>query len=460
MKIPFALAMALAALSGFIALVYEIAWARVYSFATASRAVAFGFMLGSYLLGLALGALASRHWQNRGTDRAVALRSLSRLIVASNAVAFLVVPLVSWGVVVTHWMFTLPLVAVGAMLLGTLLPLLCHSAISADANAGARMSYIYIANIAGSGLGSLLAGYLFFEYLTLAQIGQGLLLLALVLGVAVGGFSARTRADYAVWLLAAGLVALAPALHDGLFERLQHRTEYGTQPRFATVIENRHGIITIDGEKKIYGGGIYDGVIDTRPAHGGGLFRPYFLSALHAAPREILVIGMSGGAWTQILAHHPAAEHVTVVEINSGYLRVVQSYPEVSSILTNPKVEIAIDDGRRWLRRNPARTFDLIVMNTSFHWREFSSTLLAVEFLELARSHLKPAGLMMWNCTGSSRAVATGMAVFPHTLLVSNNCVGSNAPLVIDLTRWRAVLAAYRIDGHPVFDLATPAGRA
>lgn len=98
MSIPFRLALLLAGLAGFIALVYEIVWARIYSFGASSRAVAFGFMLDSYLLGLAVGSLVSRCWQEQGTQRSVALQSLSRLIVTANIVAFLVVPLVSWGV--------------------------------------------------------------------------------------------------------------------------------------------------------------------------------------------------------------------------------------------------------------------------------------------------------------------------------------------------------------------------
>ena len=277
MRIPFALALLLAALSGFIALTYEIAWARVYSFATASRPVAFGLMLGSYLVGLAFGSLLSRHWQNRGTERQIALRSLSRLIVLSNAMAFLVIPLVSWGVVFTHWALTLPLVAAGAILLGTLLPLLCHLAIPADQKVGARMSYVYIANIVGSGLGSLITGFFLFEHLALWQIQQSLLGLALLLSIAVGCFAARNRADLVFWVLAGGLVALAPVLHDGLYERLQHRTEYYMQPRFAMIVETRHGVITIDNENRIYGGGIYDGIIDTRPMQGGGLLRPVVL---------------------------------------------------------------------------------------------------------------------------------------------------------------------------------------
>jgi predicted membrane-bound spermidine synthase len=460
MRIPFPLALMLAALSGFIALTYEIVWARVYNLATASRPVAFGLMLGSYLVGLAFGSLLSRHWQNRGTERQIALRSLSRLIVSSNAIAFLVVPLVARVVVFTHWALTLPLVAVATMLLGTLLPLLCHSAIPTDERVGARMSYVYIANIVGSGLGSLVTGFFLFEHLALWQIQQGLLSLALLLSVAVGCFAARSRADPVFWVLTGGLVLLAPFLHDGLFERLQFRADFSTLPRFEKIVETRHSVITIDRDHRIYGGGIYDGMIETRPVLGGGLLRPYFISALHAAPRKVLVVGVSGGAWTQILASHPQVEHVTAVEIDPGYLKVIKAYPEVSSLLTNPKVEFVIDDGRRWLRRNPERRFDVIVMNTSFHWREFASALLGREFLELVQRHLAPGGILMWNCTGSSRAIATGMAVFPHTIMVLNNCVGSNAPLVIDRDRWRSILSSYRIDGRPSFDLATVTGRA
>jgi len=160
-----------------------------------------------------------------------------------------------------------------------------------------------------------------------------------------------------------------------------------------------------------------------------------------------------------VLAANPAVERVTAVEINHGYREIIRTHPEVSGLLTDPKVELVIDDGRRWLRRHPDRRFDAIVMNTTFHWREFSGALLSREFLEVCRSHLRPDGLLMWNCTGSARAIRTGMDVFPHTMMVGSFCVGSAAPLWIDRVRWRSILTAYRINGEPVFDLATTRGR-
>jgi hypothetical protein len=227
---------------------------------------------------------------------------------------------------------------------------------------------------------------------------------------------------------------------------------------FEHVVETRQGVVTVDTNRVVFGGGVFDGIIDTRVGPGSGLVRPYFISALHPQPRDVLVIGVSAGPWTQILLHNPEIKTVTAIEINPGYLEVIKRYSEVSSILTNPKLKLVIDDGRRWLRRNPNARFDAIIMNTTFHWRDFASALLSKEFLELTRAHLNRGGFVMWNCTGSPRAVRTGMEVFPHTIMVLNNCVGSLDPIVIDSARWRSVLEAYQINGKPVFDLSSSEG--
>jgi spermidine synthase len=467
MKIAFPLALIISAATAFIALGYELVWARICSFATGSRGEAFGTMLGSYLLGLAAGSLWSRKWQQPSAqgDAVVPRRALARIILAANMVAFLVVPvavrfIVHLEGVSAFPLRTLALVSVASAGFGLVLPLLCHYAIPGDAQSGARTSLLYLSNIIGSGAGSLLTGFVLMDWIETWQLAGVLLGAALVFAMVLA-WRVRRWADVCLWSAAALLVVSSGWLHHDLFARLFYRLTYGkTSERFERVVETRHGVITVDTARRVYGGGVYDGVINTQLAAGSGLVRPYFVAALHERPRDVLVIGVSGGAWTQILAHHPHVETVTAVEINHGYLSVIQRYPEVASLLRNPKVSLIIDDGRRWLRRNPERRFDVIVMNTTFHWREFASALLSKEFLELARSHLKPDGIVMWNCTGSARAVRTGMEVFPHTMMVMNNCVGSMAPLVPNVGRWKSVLEQYQIDGRPVFDINTAAGRA
>lgn len=459
--LPFYLALLLAAATGFIALAYEMAWARLMNFASGSRAQAFAAMLGSYLLGLAIGSLLSRRWQNAEASQSSArARVLLRLIVVSNVVAFFIVPLASWFAMRVSWVRLVPLILVGSALLGTILPLLCHLAIPADRRAGARMSYIYLANIIGSGAGSLFTGFFLMDWLKLSQLASLLLIFALVVS-AMMAFSLKTArpVDFCLWAITAGLAFTSPFFHDGLYERLQKGKNYTKGYHFAQIVESRHGVITVSSNRFIFGNGVYDGIIDTKLEPESSLVRPYFVSALHPNPKEVLVIGMSGGAWTQIAANHPQVEHVTVVEISHGYLKVVKAHPQVSSLLSNPKVEIHIDDGRRWLRRNPHRRFDVILMNTSHYWREFASAVLSKEFLELVKSHLNPGGFVMWNCTESYRAPRTGMLVFPHTIMVGNNCVGSMSPLVPDRQRWSEVLRQYRVDGEPLFNLATADGR-
>jgi predicted membrane-bound spermidine synthase len=449
----------LSAATGFLSLAWEIVWMRLYNFTTSSRALAFGLMLGAYLLGLALGALWSRKWQRMGTEGTSPLGTLASLISRANLAAFLVVPLVSWLVMVMWWPWTLLIVMFAAALLGTILPLICHLAIPPDGQAGQRMAGIYLANIIGSGLGSLLTGFVLMECLPLVWLCTLLLL---------GGFAIalllRLRAGLSTQVYSTGtiLLLIVPAImlgYAGLWERLHYREKYQWGMQFARTIESRHGVILVDSKGTIYGNGAYDGALETILKPDSWLVRPYYIAALHPRPKRVLVIGVSGGAWTQIIAHHPDVEEVIGVEISEPYLRLIHESPSVSSLEHNPEVKLVIDDGRRWLKRNPTQRFDLIVMNTTHHWREFASALLSREFLELAKSHLNEGGIVAWNTTESLRSAKTGLVVFPEGITLMNFFVGSSAPLVADKSRWRSLLERWRIDDVPVFDLSTAQGR-
>jgi spermidine synthase len=457
MNLGFITALMVAACSGFVALGYEIIWARLYSFLSGSRGEAFSAMLSAYLLGLAGGAFLSRLWQRRRHTAAGLLSA--RLLLAASALSFIVLPLVAFAVsrfpaFGTAPGRTLPLVFTAALALGNVLPLLCHHSIQPDAAAGQKVGLIYFANILGSGSGSLLTGFLLLDKLGSAAANTLLLLIGVLVAALLAWRSASSKLGD--WLAIAGVLGLAsmsPTLHHHLFLRLFFGLSYTPEAALSQIVETRHGVIVVDTNRTVYGNRVYDGVVDTKLVPGSALVRPYFISALHAVPREVLVVGVSGGAWTQILAHNPRVEKVTAVEINHGYLEVIRKHGEVASLLSHPKVEIVIDDARRWLQRHPQRRFDVIVMNTTFHWREFASALLSREFLELARAHLKPGGMVMWNCTGSARTIRTGMAVFPHAMMVMNNCVGSVEPLVVNYARWREVLEDYEIDGRRLFKL-------
>ena len=444
----------LAFISGFLSLGWEIAWARLYNFITSSRAVGFGLMLGCYLLGLAVGSLLARHWLKRiDTEHESAPDLIGGLFGRSSLAAFAVVPSVSVAVTFVWWPWTLPAVVLGSMMLGTVLPVLCHLAIPPDQRAGRGMSGIYLANILGSGAGSLGTGFVLMEYLTMQQLT--FLLTCTGLTVATWLVMLRPKQQGMGWKGMAGICVFLLGgfvLMEGLWERLQYHTAHRFGMRFPVVIESRHGVITVDSQGAVYGNGAYDGTQETGLEPGSWLVRPYFISALHRKPERVLVIGVSGGAWTQILAHHPDVKEVVGIEISHAYLQLLAMAPATQSLRHNPKVRLIIDDGRRWLRRHPEERFDLIVMNTTHHWREFAAALLSREFLSLAGSRLREGGIVAWNTTGSARAAKTGLDVFPHTLMAMNFCVGSFAPLVPDKAHWGGVLERWQLDGRPVFD--------
>ena len=64
------------------------------------------------------------------------------------------------------------------------------------------------------------------------------------------------------------------------------------------------------------------------------------------------MIGLSTGSWARILSDYSKIKSLTIIEINSNYVELIKkNYPEVNKILSDDKVSIIIDDGRKWLRR-------------------------------------------------------------------------------------------------------------
>ena len=145
------------------------------------------------------------------------------------------------------------------------------------------------------------------------------------------------------------------------------------------------------------------------------------------------------------------------VEINPGYLQLIPQYPVVSSFLQNPKIRIHVDDGRHGLLAQLDDRYDVIVVNTNFNWRDHSSGLLSVEFLELIRAHLNPGGIYYFNSTETDESMATALRVFPYGLRVINLLAVSDSPITVDKDPWLAVLRAYKIDRKAVFEPSSPA---
>jgi spermidine synthase len=463
--IPFGYGLLIAGVVGAISLSYEILWARIFSFTLQGRGFAFALLLGAFLAGIAVGSLGASYISQRLRTRKDFIQFVSVMIVLSNGLGFLLAPVAAeisrYIPSMASTFLFLGLFFATAVVLGSIFPILVHISIHPQDDVGSRVSYVYLANIIGSTAGSLVTGFVLLEYIgyatvsaTLAGIGffAGLILLY----TATEGPKSRAMITTCGIGLMLALTFGTPFLYDGLFEKLLSKEEFVPADRFTSVVENRAGIISVTDDGTVFGSGVYDGKFNTSLKHDtNGINRPYFLAALHPKPERILMIGLSTGSWAQVIAHHPDVKELVVIEINEGYLALVDQSAVVKSLLVNPRVKITIDDGRRWLASHPDEKFDAVVMNTTWHWRAFASNLLSEEFLTAVGSHLKPGGIAWYNATLSSSAERTGMSVFPYGYKIGNNVVGSYDPISIDADRLRKVITAYSIDGKALFDISS-----
>ncbi len=459
--IDFRLGLILAGSVGFIALSYEILWLRVIMFTSAGWALAFPIFLGFFLSGIAIGSYAARKFCRSGVIEFPKkhLKTLAWFLFCANLVGFSTIPIltqvITSGVAASVVFFVF--VALSAAMFGAVLPLVAHYSVPADSNSGSKLSYLYMANIVGSAAGSLFTGFILLDNFSIGHVNTFLALLGLLLAFILF-FSNRDSDSKNYGIVATAAVALLfvvlqPSLFNHVYERLQLKQGYNGEA-FARVIENKSGVITVKEDGSVWGGGVYDGIFSTSLVDDkNGIVRAYSLFAVHDSPSRVLMIGLASGSWAQVVANNPAVEKLTIVDINEGYVSIISENSVVSSLLNNPKVEIIIDDGRRWLNANPNQMFDVIISNSTLHWRAYASNLLSQEYIELEMSHINPGGIVMYNGTCAPEVYKTAVETFPYALRFLSMAIGSNEPIQFNKERWRNTLENYKIDGQPVFDL-------
>lgn len=446
--------------TGFLSLSSEILWIRMVSLAYRGAPQAFGLVLGLYLIGVALGAHFGKRYCQRSTDlyRICAIVLLVVTLVDATA-PFAYAGLLTYGRP-NALLALVPILVLVSGLKSILFPIAHHlGSMDCADRLGVSVSRVYFSNILGSTTGPLLTGFCLLQVFTLQQcfmLLSGLALAVACLCLLQGHQRAAPRAVAAI--LAAICVAfLLTRIPDSLVRRVMTATNVSSTSTatvgVGTIIENRYGVINslhVQGSPdQIYGGNAYDGMVNYRLLPSPNMIeRVYLLAALHPAPSHVLEIGMSVGSWAQVIAGMAPVRSLDVVEINPAYLQLARQYPQTRSILDNPKLHMHIDDGRRWLRRHPGARFDAIVMNTTWHWRAYSSLLLSVEFMRTLRRHLNTGGLVMFNTTESYDAYRTAAEVFAHVYKYGNFVYASQRELLQDFPALLPRILDVRIDGY------------
>ena len=440
--------------AGFLSLSQEILWMRLVGFSYAGAPQAFGLVLAVYLTGIAVGASWGKRYCRAGAN----LLRLSGIILAVAALFDVLLPwLTAQAFSFGRMPGTVALagsVFLTAMGKSIVFPIAHYMGSSSEqSSVGSSVSKVYFSNIAGSTLGPLLTGFFLLQVLSLQQC---LLLMAgttftVALTCLWRSSGAALRAPVFAGMLAS--IALLAALPPELVPLLARSTGNGNGG-IKQVVENRYGIIHVvnapDGGDAVFGGNAYDGRINVDLANdSNGIARVYAMAALKPDAKRILNIGMSSGAWTRVLAAFPAAERIDVIEINPGYEQVARQYPVIAPMLSDPKVRIHYDDGRRWLKRHPAESYDLIVMNTTWHWRGYATLLLSQEFIAEIKQHMAKGAVLAYNATSSPDVLKTAATVFRQTYQLQNFVVAGDDIVIPSAQGASTRIAAVQQAGKP-----------
>ena len=436
------------ALSGFAAMVDEVAWSRVLALVFGSSVYSFGMMLLLFLVGLSIGSVDLRAHARLPARVGVCVRSSRqhggrlRRDRLDSAPSHALPARIPGGPRV----FSPPPALESSPRLGTP-PALRHSVrhrVSGggrrhhdSAATGAGVGRVTVANTVGTVLGAFCGGFVLIPH-----VGLRATLTAAALATGLAAFFAARELPAPATKLAVRIAAAAALLiaivwppwpllllvmGAGFYARSYPTPEaLLAAARQEQLLFYKDGVATTlsvdqSGEYRYYRS---NGKTDAS-THPGDMANQLLLGhlpmLLHPDPKDVFVLGLGTGVSAAAIARYPVRS-IEIVDIEAAAREATLTFAaENRDILSDPRVRLTVADGRNILLSR-RRLYDVILSDPSDVWVAGVGNLLTREFYTLARSRLRPQGVMVqWFHMHSLPAdqlkllVATFQSVFPHT---------------------------------------------
>jgi spermidine synthase len=86
----------------------------------------------------------------------------------------------------------------------------------------------------------------------------------------------------------------------------------------------------------------------------------------HPGVKDVLVIGAGDGGTIRELMRHEHVQKVTMVEIDDAVIRASKQFlPGISSAFGDPRLDLRVDDGIKFVSEAAADSYDLIIIDSS-----------------------------------------------------------------------------------------------
>ncbi len=374
------------------------------------------------VIGLVLVALSIGYWVGgRVADRQPRPDVLGGIVVAAGAlvavVPFAAQPLldltvrglnnVSAGAIVGSFFGSLLLFAPPVVLLGMAAPFAIRLALPDVAGAGAIAGRLYALSTAGSIVGVFVPAFV-----TIEVVGTRRTLVGTAAVVALGGTLLLRRR----WLLAPAALAAVLAVPAGIVKSVSGLL-YETESRyqFVQIVQNgpERDLLLNEGIVKnsewrpdtVLTGDEWDMFLAVPPLLG----RPV---------RSVAILGDAGGTTARAYGVFYPLATIDGVELDPAVTAAARRYMGLGQI---KQLRVFTADARPWLA-STRRRFDVIVVD-AYRQPYVPFYLATREFFRIARSHLRPGGIVALNVATvpGDRRLARDVAgtlrtVFPQVL--------------------------------------------
>lgn len=414
---PLWLLWALAFVSGFIAISFEVSLFRAFAVVNPSSAYNFPLVLVFFLLALALGSIV---FTRAASDSpAQIIKRLGWLMAA----AALAIPFSIWlGAYLHGWwypvsfmpildgsdegsalwvlIFCVVLVMPVPFFTGAIFPLLLRLKAKEESGLADATGRIYLVNSLGSFFGAIGAKFWGFPVLGTEGYISLLFLVSLALGAGILLWRARVEALESgnnTYVMPAGFACVALVLALAMPERiwLAYITG-GPEPNWE-VKEGVTGVAQIWWEQD-YGDVRVNGQYMSRlPHHPRHMKQEMFLLAQPMRER-ILVLGIGGAGIIQSLAEDPAVSEIYAVDWSyelPGLLSTGRAGELLDHVLISPKVKVIRTDARVAVSLFEPESFDMVFDNLAFASWAGSSSIKSATYYKKIKKLIKPEGMFI-----------------------------------------------------------------
>ena len=414
------LALLIYAVSGFIAMAYEVLWSRTLAIVLGSSTYSFSLVLCSFLGGLSFGGYLVGRLYKGQKNPFYPLMVVFLLLSATSLVTFNttdVLPelflellastdLKSGTIRNIHFFIAIVTIVPTSIGLGAVMPLAIDASTTQNKSLGTDVGRAYTSNTIGAIVGSLACGFILMPNLGLESTHRLLIILSLTMGLLCYLAKTPKRWLAPLFMIAIALFAWAAKPWDksklttGLF-RTHQAADYlnkgGLFDRHVAYYKDGH-TTTVTVEDFGHGWVLRNnGKVEASSNHDMptqilvGLLPVLLHPGLE---QRIFMLGYGSGVTVGSMAISPLVASVDVAELEPAVYEAADTYfsKHNHAPQNNPKVKRHVGDGRNILLSKEG-TYDVIVSEPSNPWIAGVSTLFTKEFYELAKAKLSPGGV-------------------------------------------------------------------